>query len=70
MRNNVGGFNAISREMIHKRVQSIAHGHNWNYDYEDFVKFDEPARKSTKAVGAPATGLQRKHAAPLWTLRR
>lgn len=70
MRNNVGGFNAISREMIYKRVQSIAHGHNWNYDYEDFVKFDEPARKSTKAVGAPATGLQRKHAAPLWTLRR
>lgn len=41
-------FNAPSREMIYKAVMMRSEGDEWinTYDYEDFVSFDEAARKS------------------------
>ena len=68
MRSNNSGFNAISRQLIYKRVMSIAHNHNWTFDYEDFVKFDEPARKATKAVVSVPSGLQKRHVSPIWKI--
>lgn len=41
MRHNDFGFNAPSREAIYKRVMSLANGSPWEYDYEEFVKFDQ-----------------------------
>ena len=39
-----GLFNAPSREAIYKRAMKLAYGDSWTYDYEEFVKFDEPGR--------------------------
>lgn len=33
-------FNAPSREAIYYRINKLAYGENWQYDYETFVKFD------------------------------
>ena len=33
-------FNVISRVMIYKRCMNIAYGDSWQFNYEDFVKFD------------------------------
>ena len=41
MNSNTSGFNAISRETIYKRVMQRAYGSPWEYDYEEFVKFDQ-----------------------------
>ena len=41
MGSNQDGFNAPSREAIYKRVMSMAYGSPWEYDYEEFVKFDQ-----------------------------
>ena len=42
---NISGlFNAPSREAIYKRAMKLAYGDSWTYDYEEFVKFDEPGR--------------------------
>jgi hypothetical protein len=40
-------FNAPSRELIYKAVMMRSEGDSWlnNYDYEEFVAFDEAARK-------------------------
>ncbi|MBR0305682.1 MAG: hypothetical protein IIX07_02585, partial [Lachnospiraceae bacterium] len=40
MRYNVGGFNAPSREAIYYRINKLAYGKDWEYDYEDFVEYD------------------------------
>ena len=40
MVNNVGEFNAPSREAIYYRIHKLAYGDSWNYDYEEFVKYD------------------------------
>ena len=48
MRNsNLLYFNAPSRELIYKAVMMRSEGDSWlnNYDYEEFVAFDEAARK-------------------------
>ena len=37
-------FNAPMREAIYKRAMKLAYGDSWTYDYEEFVKFDEPGR--------------------------
>jgi len=50
MVNNVGQFNAPSREAIYKRAMKIANGNSWVYNYEDFVSFDAPARTATRAI--------------------
>ena len=60
MRYNTGGFNAPSREAIYYRIHKLAYGDSWNYNYEDFVKYDEINRKSAlsaapkRAAAAPA----------------
>lgn len=41
MRSNIHGFNAPSREAIYKRVMKTAYGSTWQYDYDEFVKFDQ-----------------------------
>lgn len=38
---NIGGFNAPSREAIYYRIHKLAYGDSWQYDYEEFVKYDE-----------------------------
>lgn len=40
----VNQYNAPSREVIYKRAMKLAYGDSWNYDYEEFVKFDIPGR--------------------------
>ena len=40
MLSNSGGFNAPSREAIYSRVMFLTHGSEWQYDYEEFVKWD------------------------------
>ena len=54
-RSNKNGFNAPSREAIYKRIMKLAYGDNWNYDYEEFVAFDQahlpqPVGTQTKAA--------------------
>lgn len=49
MRHNTGGFNAPSREAIYYRINKLAYGTDWKYDYETFVEFDEASRKRSSA---------------------
>ncbi len=52
MRNIRNGFNAPSREAVWYRIHKLAYGDEWEYDYEEFVKYDEINRKTaTKAYG-------------------
>jgi len=48
MRYNTGHFNAPSREAIYYRIHKLAFGNQWNYDYEEFVKYDAINRSGTK----------------------
>ncbi len=41
MRYNEGGFNAPSREAIYYRIHKLAYFESWQYDYEDFVQWDQ-----------------------------
>jgi len=50
MRYNDCPFNAPSREAIYRRINSLAYGENWKFDYETFVNFDAPSRQTTKAI--------------------
>lgn len=51
MRYNYGGFNAPSREAIYYRIHKLAYGESWEYDYEEFVKYDAVNRSgSAKAA--------------------
>ena len=47
MRYNVGGFNAPSREAIYYRINKLAYGKDWEYDYENFVEYDAINRSSS-----------------------
>ena len=58
MRYNEGGFNAPSREAIYTRINKLAFGESWQYDYEDFVAYDAVNRRSEPAT-APSSVLQR-----------
>ena len=58
MRYNEGGFNAPSRESIYTRINKLAFGESWQYDYEDFVAYDAVNRR-TEPVTAPSSVLQR-----------
>lgn len=42
-------FNIISRLAIYKRINRVANGTGWKYDYETFVKFDK-GESTTKSV--------------------
>lgn len=50
MRNNVGGFNAPSREAIYYRIHKLAYGDSWTYDYEEFVSWDLNRRVRSRSV--------------------
>ena len=50
MRNNVGGFNAPSREAIYYRIHKLAYGDSWTYDYEGFVSWDLNRRVRSRSV--------------------
>ena len=47
MNTNVGGFNAPSREAIYYRIHKLAYGADWEYDYEEFVKWDAKNRATS-----------------------
>lgn len=47
MDNNTGGFNAPSREAIYYRINKLAYGKDWEYDYEDFVEYDAINRSAS-----------------------
>ena len=47
MRHNTGGYNAPSREAIWYRAHKLAYGESWEYDYEEFVKYDAKNRKTS-----------------------
>lgn len=40
MRDNTGGYNAPSREIIYKRAMELSKGASYVYDFEDFAAFD------------------------------
>lgn len=46
MNDNIGGFNAPSREAIYYRIHKLAYGKSWQYDREKFVEFDLEARSN------------------------
>ena len=47
MRENSNGFNAPSREAIYYRINKLAFGLSWNYDYEEFVNYDAINRSTS-----------------------
>ena len=50
MRDLSFGFDVFGRAMIYKRCMKIAYGDSWEFNYEDFVKFDlEKAKAEYKA---------------------
>jgi len=53
MRYNTGGFNAPSREAIWYRMNKLAYGDSWNYDYEAFVAYDAVNRKTAASSASP-----------------
>lgn len=55
MRYNYGGYNAPSRESIWYRAHKLAFGDSWQYDYEEFVKYDEKNRKTSASAAASAS---------------
>ncbi len=44
MSDSRGFFNAPSREAIYYRIHKLAYGPEWEYNYEDFVKWDQGAK--------------------------
>lgn len=62
MRYNTGGFNAPSRESIYYRIHKLANGDAWQYDYEDFVVYDE-INRNTRADAY--SGVPYRHGEPL-----
>ena len=59
MRYNVGDFNAPSREAIYHRIHKLAYGDSWQYDYEDFVKYDAVNRSATASRTARPNYVER-----------
>lgn len=52
MRYNVGVYNAPSREAIYRRMHICAFGEEWNYSFEEFVKYDEINRNDSIQAGS------------------
>lgn len=59
MRYNVGDFNAPSREAIYYRIHKLAYGDSWQYNYEDFVKYDVVNRSATASLAARPNYVER-----------
>lgn len=54
MVNNIGQYNAPSREAIYYRIHKLAYGADWEYDYEEFVEYDVINRTTSAATrGVP-----------------
>ena len=47
MNSGNGRFNAPSREAIYYRIHKLAYGTEWEYDYNEFVKYDVVNRSTT-----------------------
>lgn len=62
MRFNTGGFNAPSREAIYKKIMKFSEGDNWEFDYQEFVEFDEPARRAEAVTRSSAQKAERNKA--------
>ena len=52
MNENVGMFNAPSRETIFKRIHALAFGKDWQYDYETFVEWDQKNIEAERVANA------------------
>ena len=52
----LGCFNAPGREAVYKNVMTLSEGDSWGYDYETFVRFDEPGRRQAIKACASSTG--------------
>lgn len=67
MNDNTGGFNAPSREAIYYRIHKLAYGSTWEYDYEEFVRYDEINRvsKASSAKRCRNTNYVERGSAPL-----
>jgi hypothetical protein len=57
MRYNTGGFNAPSREAIYYKINKLAHGAEWTYDYETFVAWDMAHRLAGYAARTAGVGV-------------
>lgn len=64
MQTNTGMFNAPSREAIYKRINRLAFGKEWKYDYEEFVKYDQKNIDAEKAAVQSAQQIAPTAAAP------
>ena len=49
MNSTDSGFNAPSREAIYYKIHKLAYGRNWEYNYEDFVTYDQPNIEADRA---------------------
>lgn len=62
---NTSRFNAPSREAIYYRIHKLAFGPDWNYDFEEFVTYDEKNLQADKAsafqTSAPIVTQHRNH---------
>ena len=47
-------FNAPSRAAAYIRIHKLAYGSNWQFDYEEFVKYDAVNRRTTPLSAPPA----------------
>ena len=69
MRYNVGGYNAPSREIIYKRIMSLAYGPSWTYDFEEFCSYDQinltPTKSAASRKRVPAPFKSEKDFVPL-----
>ena len=48
------GFNAPSREAIYYRIHKLAYGADWEYDFEEFVTYDEINRTAAASAASAA----------------
>ena len=46
MNSGIGKYNPPSREAIYYRIHKLAYGNDWEYDYEEFVKYDAVNRST------------------------
>jgi len=61
MDENLGGFNAPSREAIYYRIHKLAYGPDWEYDYEKFVEYDSISRKTAPQKSVPMSRSMRNY---------
>ena len=48
------GFNAPSREAIYYRIHKLTDGADWEYDFEEFVTYDEINRTAAASAASAA----------------